>query len=323
MYKVSLELFRALSIFLMMSTAVCTYMDKVLCSVLSDTEITCSLYFPRSISLPTRLHPNGINIGVELNKLKSSETPSHSTKTIQTGVAGLVELYNSFQELIQCPNTQKTLVQHQNGAFVEEALEGSLELLDSCATIRNLFCNIKEKVQHLQSALRRKGGDSSIERDIGNYFHFRKKMMKDIAKNLRKLKHMENRVGTSLFLDIEQHLREVTGITICIFKALLVFLSSQDTKNRSRGWSLISKLMITKSASCQSGQFFSDMGNVDIALGDLREEIKNCDAKVDVNIARRRLQALDDSIEGFEAGLESLHKQFIQIRVSFLNVLAL
>lgn len=281
-----------------------------------------SLLFPvRSISLPTRLHPNGLKIEDELNRLKNSETSSsHSAETIQAGIVGLVELYNSFQEVIQCPNTQKALVQHQNGAFVEEALVGSLELLDSCATIRNLFCTIKEQVQHLQSALRRKGGDSSIERDIGNYFILRKKMKKEIGKNLRKLKHMENRVGSSLFLDIEQHLRQVTGITISVFKALLVFLSCQDTP---RGWSMISKLMITKSASCQSSQFFNDMGNVDVALGDLREEIKSSDAKVDVNIARRRLQMLDDNIKGFEAGLESFYKQLIQTRVSFLNVLPL
>ncbi|PHT56403.1 hypothetical protein CQW23_04889 [Capsicum baccatum] len=283
-----------------------------------------SLLYPvRSISLPTRLHPNGLKIEDELNRLKSSETSSHSVETIQAGVVGLVELYNSFQELIQCPNTQKDLVQHQNGAFVEEALEGSVELLDSCANIRNLLCTIKEQVQHLQSALRRKGRDSSIQREIGNYFISRKKMKKEIGKNLRKLKHMENRVGSSLFLDIEQHLSEVTGITISVFKAILVFLSCQDSKIKPRGWSMISKLMITKSASCKNVQFFSDMGSVDIALGDLREEIKNNDAKVDAKVARRRLQTLDDSIKGFEAGLESLYKQLIQARVSFLNVLAL
>ncbi|XP_004233755.1 uncharacterized protein [Solanum lycopersicum] len=284
-----------------------------------------SLLFPvRSISLPTRLHPNGLKIEDELHKLKNSETSSsHSGDTIQAGIVGLVELYNSFQELIQCPSTQKTLVQHQNGAFVEEAVEGSLELLDSCATIRNLFCTIKEQVQHLQSALRRKGGNSSIERDIGNYLTLRKKMKKEIGKNLRKLKHMENRVGCTLFLDTEQHFREVTGISRSVFKALLVFLSYQDTKFKPSGWSMISKLMITKSGSCKSSQFFNEMGNVDIALGDLREEIKRNDGEVDVNIARRRLQMLDESIKGFEAGLESLYKQLIQTRVSFLNVLAL
>ncbi|CAN4083534.1 unnamed protein product [Withania somnifera] len=278
----------------------------------------------RSISLPTRLHPKGLKIEDELSKIKSSATSSSlSAARIQASVVGLVELYSSFQELIQCPNTQKVIVQHQNGTFVEEALEGSLELLDSCANIRNLFCTIKEQVQHLQSALRRKGGDSSTERDIGDYFVTRKKMQKEIGKNLRKLKHMENRVGSSMFLDIEQHLREVTEMTLSVFKALLVFLSCQDTRIKPRGWSMISKLMIAKSASCKSSQFFSDMESADIALGDLHEEIMGSDAKVDVNIARRRLLTLDDTIKGFEALLESLYRQLIQTRVSFLNVLAL
>ncbi|CAN4078629.1 unnamed protein product [Withania somnifera] len=277
----------------------------------------------RSISLPARLHPKGLKTEDELNRIKSSATSSHSAETIQAGVVGLVELYSSFQELIQCPNTQKALVQHQNGAFVEDALEGSLELLDTCAIIRNLFCTIKEQVQHLQSALRRKRGDSSIERDIGNYFFIRKKMKKEIGKSLRKLKHMENRVGSSMFFEIEHHLRDVTRMTISVFKALLVYLSCQDTRIKPRGWSMISKLMITKSASCQNDQFFNDMGSVDIALGDLRQDIKSNDGKVDVNNARRRLQMLDDSIKEFEAGLGNLYKQLIQTRVSFLNVLAL
>ncbi|XP_009785351.1 uncharacterized protein LOC107760968 [Nicotiana tabacum] len=285
----------------------------------------------RSISLPSRLNPNGLKIEAELDKLKNLETSSHSAETIQAGVLGLVQLYNCVQELIQCSNTQKALAQHQNGAIVEEALEGSLELLESCDTIRNLFCMIKEQMQHLQSALRRKGADSSIEKDISNYLNFRKNMKKEIVKNLRRLKQMENRVGSSVFWDIEQHLsmvirvlREVTVVTTSVFKALLVFLSYQDTKIKPRGWLMISKLMITKSsASSQGGQIFSDMGSVDIALDSLRQHIKNNETKVDGNVARRRLQTLDMSIEGFEAGLQSLYKKLIQSRVSFLNVLAL
>ncbi|OIT28718.1 PREDICTED: uncharacterized protein LOC109212305 [Nicotiana attenuata] len=283
----------------------------------------------RSISLPSRLNPNGLKIEAELDKLKNLETSSHRAETIQAGVLGLVELYNCVQELIQCPNTQKALVQHQNGAFVEEALEGSLELLESCDTIRNLFRMNKEQVQHLQSALRRKGADSSIEKDISNYFIFRKNMKKEIVKNLRRLKQMENRVGSSVFWDIEQHLsmvirvlREVTAVTTSLFKAMLVFLSYQDTKIKPKGWSIISKLMITKSASSQGGQIFSGMGSIDVALASLREQIRNNETKVDVNVARRRLQTLDSSIEGFEAGLQSLYKQLIRSRVSFLNILA-
>ncbi|XP_009601272.1 uncharacterized protein [Nicotiana tomentosiformis] len=282
----------------------------------------------RSISLPSRLNPNGLKIEAELDKLKILEIPV-SAERIQTGILGLVELYNCVQELIQCPNTQKSLAQHQSGALVEEALEGSLELLESCDTIRNLFCMIKEQVQLLQSALRRKGADSSIEKDISNYFNFRKNMKNEIVKNLRRLKQMENRVGSSVFWDIEQHLsmvirvlREVTSVTISVFKALLVFLSYQDTKIKPRGWSMISKLMITKSASSQGGQIFSDMGSVDIALASLREQIKYNETKVDINVVRRKLQSLDSSIECFEAGLQSLYKQLIQSRVSFLNILA-
>ena len=107
----------------------------------------------RSISLPSRLHPNSQKIEAQLSKLKTWELSSTSmgiplgSETIQVGLTGLAELYNSIKELIRSPLTQQTLLQHQSRKLVEETLDGSIGLLDACGTARDLLLNMKKHVQ--------------------------------------------------------------------------------------------------------------------------------------------------------------------------------
>ncbi|CAK9149564.1 unnamed protein product [Ilex paraguariensis] len=291
----------------------------------------------RSISLPSRLHPLSTKLELELNKLKTWQTSVLArapliAETIQTGLVGLAELYNCVEELIHSPLTQQALLQHQQGMLLEEAIEGSVGLLDSCGTVRDLVSMMKEHVQDLQSALRRKGGESRIESDISKYISFRKKVIKrDIPESLRALKIIENKVGSSL-LDEDQvlkmvmkMLREVSAITISVFRSLLMFLSVPTSKTRLRGWSLISKLMVNiKSSDSEPNlqKMNSEVETVDLALHYLHGNICRSEAKVDVQMVRRRLQTLDDNIQGFEAGLDCLYRRLIQSRVSLLNILA-
>ncbi|XP_059642386.1 uncharacterized protein LOC132284312 [Cornus florida] len=290
-------------------------------------------YHVRSISLPSRLHPHSIKIEAELNKLKSWEasttTVPLTAETIRIGLVGLAELYTYVEELIHSPQTQQSLFQPQHGVLVEEALEGSASLLDSCGAARDLILLMKEHVQELQSALRRKGGDSSIESNINAYTCFRKIMKKEISKCLRALKQMENRTSSSPLLDADHYLSvviriltEVTAITISVLRTFLLFFSASALKTKSGGWSLISKLMLTRSATSKTSEkIFNDAESVDLALQSLHGCFRSHDAKVDVQMARRRLQALDGSIETLEAGLDCLFRCLVQNRVSLLNIL--
>lgn len=291
----------------------------------------------RSISLPSRLHPISQKIEAQLSKLKTWELSSISTgitplgsETIQVGLTGLAELYNSIKELIQSPLTQKALQQHQSRKLVEETVDGSIGLVDACGTARDLLLNMKRHVQDLQSALRRRGRDSSIKSSVQAYICFRKKARKDIVKTIRALKKMQRDVPAFDLLHADLHvlivikvLRELSCITISICRSLFVFLSVPVTKTKANGWSLISRVLMpaTFAASDRGQKMFNEVGSVDVTLCSLDGQFRKNGAKIDVQMVQRRLQALDGSVDGLEDGLQCLFRCLIQHRVILLNLL--
>ncbi|KAJ7953205.1 DUF241 domain protein [Quillaja saponaria] len=287
----------------------------------------------RSISLPSRIHPSSQRFEAVLNHLKAlhlqsvSSTNHFGADAIQNGLVGLAELYNCMEELIQSPNTQQALLHYHNGKLVEEALYGSVTLLDACGSARDLLLTLKEHVQSLHSALRRRQGDSSIESSIAGFGSFRKKVKKDIAKQLTALKLMQSTVNSSYPLDLDQNLfclmkvlREVTTVTISIFCSLLLFLSMPEMK--TKGSSLISKLKPLRLFSSEKEhKIANEIGSVNIPLYSLIGSVKNSEAKAEVQGAQTMLETLNLSIDGLEASLDNLFRCLVQNRVSFLNML--
>lgn len=272
----------------------------------------------RSISLPSRLdqtHPK--NLELELEKLKSS--CSATSETIQSGLLGLAELYNSVEEF-----TQKS--SHiQDGKSMEESLSHSVDVLDACTAVRELLQMIRENVHVLQSALRRKGMDSGVQNDVAAYFCFRKRMHKTVAKTLKNLKKSESAIikngsNHSVHADSEFSIvfRQLTATTISVLKSVLVFLSSSMAAARPGGWSLVSKLMTAKSG--KESEVANEIGNMDLALSCLNQGKMTSDG-ARVGDVQKTLQIVDVVIEGFEGGLERLFRQLIQTRVSLLNIL--
>ncbi|XP_028102177.1 uncharacterized protein LOC114301407 [Camellia sinensis] len=267
-------------------------------------------YHVRSISLPSRLHPHSNKIEAQLNKLKTWET--------------------SFDSKV--PSSAETaLLQRQHGMLVEEALEGSIGLLDLCSKTRDFLLVMKEKVLGLQLVLRSKGGDC-IESDMSAYTLCKKRVKKEAAKCLGALKQMEKKFGSSTdLLDVNHYLSvvirvlgEVTSATISVLRSLLLFMLLTTSTTKPSGWSLISKLILTRSSTSERGsdKIFNEVESVDVALHSLHRCIPSNDAKIDVEMARKRLQKLDGSIEGLEARLDCLFRRLIQNRVSLLNILA-
>ncbi|KAK0606208.1 hypothetical protein LWI29_035206 [Acer saccharum] len=308
----------------------------------------------RSVSLPARLNPNSAHIEAELNKFKTWESSSSSSSaaaasktipsgfaSIQAGLIRLAELYNSIEEiLIHSPTTQQALHKQNHVKLVEEALDRSVGLLDACGNTRDLISNMKDQLQELQSALRRRvglGGDySSMECKIHAYTSFRKKSKKDIAKCLRELKRIDSNIIESFnsivdsdheqMLMVTNVLRESSAITISIFRSILLFLSMPVMKktksSNSSGWSLIRKLIPAAASSDQTSQQISnEVGSVDIALCNLHRKIRKSDVKIDVQMASRRLETLDATIKDLETRLDCLFRRLIQNRVTLLNIL--
>lgn len=290
-------------------------------------------YHVRSISLPSRSHPSTIIIEDELSRVnnwKASSALLSASESICAGLSGLENLYRCMDDVLNVTSTRQVLSQHQHERCVDEMLDGSVRLLDICGIARDYMVRIKEHVRSLQSALRRRKGDSSIENNIIDYSRFRKEMKKQGKKLVNELKQMSNKLGASsaplMDDDQDQHfsamvgvLTEVNVMNISIFQSLFSFLSAPVVSSKQTRWSLVSKLMHKGvKISCEDQPKLNELESVDAALGS-----RHCWADVEkMQIARKRLVALERSIESLESRLECVFRHLIKARISLLNIIS-
>ncbi|KAL5780842.1 hypothetical protein ACOSQ2_011579 [Xanthoceras sorbifolium] len=150
-----------------------------------DSKVECHV---RSISLPSRTHPLTSSVEDQLNRLSTSQATSSSSfsSSVCQKLRGLRDLYENVDGLLQLPLTQQALSHEQHRKKVEEILDGSLRLVDVCGTTRDLFSQIKECVQELESSLRRKRGDgSNLADQVSAYMISKKKLSKSIGSCLK------------------------------------------------------------------------------------------------------------------------------------------
>ncbi|KAJ1403880.1 hypothetical protein SESBI_27004 [Sesbania bispinosa] len=286
-------------------------------------------YHVRSNSFPSGSHPSSTRIEEELSKIKTWEATSTSTsESIGTGLSMLEDLYICLEDVLNMTSTQKVISQHQDQdeKSVEELLDGSVRILDICGITRDTMLQIKENVQELHSALRRRKGDSSIERSVAEYNFFIRKMKKSARKLVTSLKQMESKFGVSPLLNQDQDLaslirvlREVIKMNMSIFQSLLSFLYGPTSKSKATKWLLMAKLMHKGVSSCEeNSENFNELQSVEASLSSLQSEGSNV-AKMQV--AHERLEALENAIESLENGLESVFRLLVKTRVSLLNIM--
>lgn len=292
-------------------------------------------YHVRSISLPSRSHPTTLRVEEELSRLQAWETSSSASTSdsICRALCGLQELYECVDDLLHMASTQQLLSQHQQEKYMDELLDGSLRLLDICGITKDAISQIKEHARALQSALRRRKGDSSIETSIANYTCFRKKMKKDAKKLITSLKQVDSKIGASQMVEQDQHLSAVIRVlseacskNMSIFQSLLVFLSVPVSKPKSNKWSLVSKFMHKGVIACEGQkEDINEMDGVDAALNTLCKSSTapiECADVEKIQSAQKRLEALEVTIEGLENGLESVFRRLIKTRASLLNIIS-
>nr|XP_028965035.1 uncharacterized protein LOC103454679 [Malus domestica] len=150
---------------------------------------------------------------------------------------------------VALPLTQQALAQEQNEKWTNELLDGSIRLLDACATAKDVVLQTKECILDLQSTLRRtRGGESGALTSEANKSLSSKKIVeKAIRKALKNLKGIENRSTYSALnkdqeaIVIVSKLRDVEAVTVMVLESVLSFVSWPKSKPSS--WSLVSKTM--------------------------------------------------------------------------------
>ncbi|GAA0141325.1 hypothetical protein LIER_35372 [Lithospermum erythrorhizon] len=274
-----------------------------------------SLSHIRSHSLPTGSHPTISNIEQILNKFKSIESSTTpSALAISNGLCRLVELYNSMDDLLNLPQTLQALSNYQNVKLVDELLDCPVKFLDICGFTRDIVSQVKENVRDLQSSLRRRKGDLSIESSITKHTSFRKKMKKDAKKHISILKKMDQAIESSI-LGVDQDvsyvirvLREINTMSISVLQLVLIFLTA--SKKKSSKWS-ISRTLNKGRVACEGQQAcLNELETVDDAL---------CKKS---STLHQDLGKLETSIEVIERGLEGISRCLIRSRTSLLNIVS-
>lgn len=280
----------------------------------------------RSISLPSRSHPNIVEIDEELRKLKSRDVSSSCTaSTVSSDLLLLEGLYKCIADLLNLPLTQQALSNHQQEKWVDELLDGSVRLLDICGTTRDFMSQIKEHVVDLQSAIRRKKGDLTLATSISKFNSFRRKMKKQAKKLIADLKQVDIKTSCLSIFDLDYHLsevirvlKEVSSVSILVFQSLLLFFSSSVSKSKPTKWSLVSKLIQKGTVICEEQlENKSELEKVDFAL----DTYDSCESEK-IEITQERLKELQDGIELIETGIECMSRRLIRTRASLLNIIS-
>ncbi|KAK1296014.1 hypothetical protein QJS10_CPB15g00277 [Acorus calamus] len=290
----------------------------------------------RSNSLPPSIHPTILRIREELSKLKSFESSPSSleAEAILIALGSLNNVYACVNDLLRLLLTQQALYQCRQDKWVDEMLNGSVQLMDLCYLARDALSSMKEHMQVLQSTLRRRRvGDPTMKCEFRSYFLYRKKAEKDINKSLSTLKKIGNGCASYHVLDenIDSSMvfgvfREVNVATVSIFKSVLCFMSSTSTLSKPSKWSLVVKVMRKGTVACEGEDGgVNVVERVDALLSALcgHNSSKDDDGDVKVQQAQKQMGVLEDRAEQIDGGLGCLFRHLIQIRVALLNNISL
>ena len=260
-------------------------------------------YHTRSNSFPSKSHPIVDELDQQLCRLRSSETASTSSLTDK--LTGLKDIYRCVDDFLQLPVNQNTLYD----SWVEKVLDGSLRLLDICATSRDVLAQSKERIQDIQSALRRRcSGELNITNEVTEYLKTRKTVKKMIKKCLKEMKQVEK---TNEENSIDGMLKDVQAITSDTFISLLSYLGGSQKSS----WSF-SKIVRSQRVEKETAASISDFDRVDATLELMISQKK----KTIVDMSQ--LVKLESDVQEIDLVLECLSRHLVKTRGTLLNVLS-
>ncbi|XP_013628091.1 PREDICTED: uncharacterized protein LOC106334337 [Brassica oleracea var. oleracea] len=267
----------------------------------------------RSTSLSSRSHPSTFGIEGALSKVETINATTSSSESILMGLASLEDLYDCVEEFLKMGSTQRVMSSY-GSKFVEEMLDESLRLMDTCRVSRDLMAETQEHVRDIQSCVRRKkvagGRGDQLDVAISRYVGFRKNMRKEAKKLLGSLKKIE---GGSSSYDNE-HLgvvidvmRRVVSVNVVVLKSLLVFLPGTQSSMKSK----LASLLVKKKYNHDATKI--ELETLDYAIcGDFSSH----------DDLQKKLVEVEVSIGGFEKSFEGLFRRLIRTRASLLNIIS-
>ncbi|XP_068653919.1 uncharacterized protein [Aristolochia californica] len=287
-------------------------------------------YHVRSSSMPSRSHPTTDKVVESLNQLREWESlPSTSSSSLCTGLSGLGDLYQSIDDLLQLPLTQQALLACTKKKFVDEMLDASLRLLDSCAIARDVMLQMTDAVKDLQLALRRRVAPKKqiLEKAISTYMSLAKNIKQKATKCLKALKIQKFDFsslsdGSQLHIvEVISVIRDARSFAISILEQLLSFVSVSNPRCMKAS-SIVLKWIGSGRVACnEEAEKMNDMEMLHASLSVLCSQKSEKESE-NVQNAQEQLKASLDGIQGLEIGLNLLHRRLIQTRVSLLNILS-
>ncbi|XP_020161666.1 uncharacterized protein [Aegilops tauschii subsp. strangulata] len=209
-------------------------------------------FHQRSTSLPSRPHVSETEVELELQSLEASISSSNSISTMCDGLRTLPNIYDGLEEIICLPSNQ--VCSSQQRSMLDGEMEGSLELLDLCSTMQEIFVEMKAIIQELQVALR-KGDDAATQAKIQSYTRLVKK-----AKNLLKKNTKKSPAHCKIVMLLAKAAREVSA---SLLECTLHLLSKQIEMPKQ---SLVSKEFHKKKAVVCKEEHLSEL---ECSIGDL------------------------------------------------------
>ncbi|KAI5002080.1 hypothetical protein ZWY2020_026730 [Hordeum vulgare] len=140
-------------------------------------------FHQRSTSLPSRPHAGETEVEQELHGLEASISSSNSISMMCDGLRTLANIHDCLEEIICLPSNQVCSFQHRR--MLDGEMEGSLELLDLCSAMQEIFIEMKAIAQELQVALR-KGDNAAVQAKIQSYTRLTRKAKNHFKKNTKK-----------------------------------------------------------------------------------------------------------------------------------------
>ena len=130
----------------------------------------------------------------------------------------LDDIYNSIEQIMCLPSNQ--ICSSQQRKLLDGEMECSLELLDICNAMSEVFTELKAIIQDLQVFLR-KGDDAVLQAKIQSYIRLVKKAKKHSKKTLKKV------VSDKEECRIVKLLSEARENTTSLFESTMHLLSKQ------------------------------------------------------------------------------------------------